>query len=1423
MKSINHIRSIVLALLALQIVPSVKAGQTDIANSPLFTSSESVVKSNVMFILDDSGSMGWDFLPDDAAQSGSGKYGYYASQCNGVAFNPNTIYAVPVKADGTYYASSTFATAKSDGIAGTGSTDLAGKYYYTYSGSQPAMTYTYTSAGLVTSSTFYKECNSSEGNTPGSGVFTKVTMASGSVNAQNYANWYTYYRTRMLMMKSSVGLAFAPIDTKYRIGFKTISNASASGTNFLDIKDFDLTQKPLFYSKLYGASPSGSTPLRGALSTAGQYYANKASGQTYDPVQYSCQKNFTILSTDGYWNTPLETSSYGPLKLNNSTKVGQQDGGGTARPMYDGSALKSSTTRTWTTTSVSSSAVTTPKTSVTTSSSPVTTGTPVKTWTRTSYTLGPLTAPLVTRTNRELRCSSPSGSGCTIRVRTDQDHGFSTGNMVTIAGVSPAAYNGTFSIVKTNSDEYTFFLPSQPSDASTTGTSSTGGGGGPCPSGQGTRAAQSQVQSELQGSTTTTVTTTTSNNSSTTTTTTTGITPKTRITIVVDGVTTSDITTSGTTSNSNSSATTTTTGTAVVTTTSSTGASNVQSYTAWSNSGAATTSCAASIPSPNPSTATSSAPASTASVTVNGTTVVTGPTTTNGTASTVTSAPVVTDGPVTTTTTPTSSGGSADSLADVAMYYYNTDLRTSALSNCTGSLGVDVCANDVAGGSLDTATWQHMTTFTLGLGNSGELKFDPKYLTQNAGDYFDIKQGTKNWPIPDGNAANIDDLWHAAVDGHGQYFSASDPSSLASGLKDALDSIKTITGSAAGAASSSLQPVQGNNDIYVAQFTTNKWTGDIHSYKIDPLSGAIATTATWSAQAQVDAVAASTRKIYYAKAAGVMSNFTDANLTTDGLQGNFSNFCGKTGAGATAAPTQCAGMNAANKTIANLSASMVDYLRGASTYFVYRVRDHVLGDVINASPLFVGKPSFKYTENGYKTFASTAPVSTRAGVVYAAANDGMLHAFDQTTGNEKWAYVPVSVMPNMYKLGDANYPGNHQSLLDGSPVMGDIFVGGAWKTIIVGGLNAGGRSYYALDITDPTAPKKLWEFSDSNLGLSFGNPIITKKKDGTWVVLFASGYNNVSTGDGNGHLFMVDANTGAKLLDLATASVGTTTTPSGLAKINAYVASDIDNTADVVYGGDLLGNVWRFDINSTVPPYLSAMLLAELKIGSAPQPITTKPAVAEVSYQGSKFKVVYVGTGKYLGATDLTDTSKQTIYALKDTRAATGLGKVRTAKAADASDLMVVQTASTASSATQGSILTVTTNPVNWTSKGGWYLDLIGSGERISINPHLVLNTLFVGTNTPKNDACTVGGTSMLYKLDIGTGSALSNSTDHAAAVSLGNVLVMGMTTVQLGGGTGTGNVSTIVSRSDGTLSTVTGAQAGGHGALRRTSWRVLK
>lgn len=1109
---------------ALGMLGPAQAAQTDISQTPLITASGTPVKPNVLFILDDSGSMNENYLPEEANFATS-RYGRLASQCNGLAFNPNLPYTTPAKADGSYKANASTSTAlnansfvsnkrsvtpasltiQSSGsvtvtvsgggsygigaqvtlysnssptnwmlgtvsswngttrslvvsvFAANGSGSLGSSYvgdgyppvvFYSYTGSLPALSYTYnTSGSVITTSDFYKQCNSQFGLAPGSGVFTRVVVTSAYADLQKYANWYEYYGTRMKMMKTVVSHAFREVGDDFRVGYNTILNKnateSAGNKNFLHVRDFDANQKAKFYEYLDASKLSGYTPLRASLSNAGRYFAKKAPDQgNYDPVQYSCQRNFSILATDGAWNTNEETGSYGPFKLDGVSTVGQQDGTA-ARPMRDAT-----------------------------------------------------------------------------------------------------------------------------NDAGT--------------------------------------------------------------------------------------------------------------------------------------------------------------------------------------------GGSSDSLADVAMYFYSTDLRTSTLGNCTGALGIDVCENNVKKAGKDDAPWQHMTTFTLSLGQNGTVKYDAAYETQTAGDYFNITQGTRNWPNPSSNAGKVDDLWHAAVNGRGTYFNAADPLAVTTGLQNALTKIAEITAAGSAAATSTLRPVEGDNQIFVARYTSEIWTGELSAYKInvntgDPIirDAAGKDIADWRAGEKL-AARATARKIYYLKPGTGLREFVYTNLAADGLAGLFDDGCTKT-----PALSQCAALSAADKTAANNGANLVSFLRG-NEFGYYRSRSSKLGDIVGSSPMFVKKPAMAYKDAGYAAFQSSN--SARKGAVYVGANDGMLHAFDAASGEELWAYVPSMVRASMYRLADKSYGSNHLYFVDGSPESGDINIGGIWKTVLVGGLGAGGRGYYALDITDPENPKALWEFTDANLGLSFGQPLITKRSNGQWVVVVTSGYNNA---DGKGHLFVLDAATGTKLVDIAT-TAGDAASPSGLGPANAWVDSTNDNTALRYYAGDLQGNLWRFDIDGLLEPKNAALKLTTLKAAGLPQPITTRPQLAEVNYAGFKTPVVYVGTGKMLGLSDMSNADTQSIYGIKDDLGNTGYGELRPGAS------LVGQTL-----ATTGDVRTASSNPVDWSVKKGWHLDLPDARERINIDMLMQFNTLVAASNVPQSVAsCSEGGGfSWLYVLDIANGS----NVGVRAATKL-NSLVVGFT-----------------------------------------------
>jgi len=777
-------------------------------------------------------------------------------------------------------------------------------------------------------------------------------------------------------------------------------------------------------------------------------------------------------------------------------------------------------------------------------------------------------------------------------------------------------------------------------------------------------------------------------------------------------------------------------------------------------------------------------------------------------------------------------------LSDITAYYYDIDLRSEALDNCKGDGGTDVCKNNVQGETADafhsfgdSSNKQHMTTMTLGLGLDGSLKYRPDYKTARSGDFYDIvhpdpKTTPKDWPaLPDPGTENkylpiwhVDDLWHAAVNGRGHYFSASDPTSLIRSLSEALDMVKAATGAASAASTSTIRPTNNNNDAFVASYVSQKWIGDVQRFSVDPKTGQLGATPSWSARAQLDTVTAVDRKIFYKKpGARALRTFTVENLREDLLlPEHFGNFCQKLGASGSGKPDQCEMLPPDQLDSANDAKNLVAFLRGNRSMDYYRRRESVLGDITNASLLYAGAPSFPYQDPTYVRYKTKESSVKREKLVMAAANDGMLHAFDKD-GVERWAFIPTAVMPNLYKLADTNYPNNHSSFVDATPVLADVYIdktGGnskEWRTIVVGGLGGGGRGYYALDITDPYAPEMLWEFQHADLGLSFGNPIVTTRKGGKWVVVFASGMNSPG---GVGKLFVLDAATGS--LDTAdgkplSTGVGTPSEPSGLTYINAWVDAEGENQALRFYGGDLLGNLWRFDVDGLLDPKNDALLLAKL-VGPGeagkPQPVTTRPALAEVKYNGIKYAMVYVATGKYLGVTDLSDESVQSFYAIKDPLVNKSWNTVR--GHVDFQENKIV-----AGTATNGDpTRQVNSAPVDLSSKGGWYVDFPKGGERVSVAPALALGAVYVPVNSPAPYTCQVGGSNFLYRFDILTGTG--------TATYGGEVLIQGLSVIQLTDGPNKGGVAPVSTRSDGSVKVDNENPPAFGVGLKRASWREL-
>ncbi|MEW9573127.1 pilus assembly protein [Rhodanobacter sp. Si-c] len=506
------------------------------------------------------------------------------------------------------------------------------------------------------------------------------------------------------------------------------------------------------------------------------------------------------------------------------------------------------------------------------------------------------------------------------------------------------------------------------------------------------------------------------------------------------------------------------------------------------------------------------------------------------------------------------------------------------------------------------------------------------------------------------------------------YFPASSTADLVQDLSAILSNISSQNTSSSSAAANSTS-LTNNSYIYQATFnpgsaTSNAWTGDLQEYGINA-NAVINTTATWSAQAQLDALAspATTRNIatwdpYHVASGGTTATPAavgfDWNTLSSTLQGDLQ-------------PSDTNGQLRLN------------YLRGdhseeqSNSGGIFRTREHLLGDIVDSSPAYVGAPSDYFPDASYQTFATNN--ASRTPILYVGANDGMLHGFNASTGNEVMAFIPYGVFANLYQLTSPYYLYNHHFYVDGTPYVDDAMLSdGNWHTLLVGGENAGGNSIYAIDVTNPSgytsdsavASDVLWEFTDSDMGYSYSAPVIVRSNavsvtDASdsqvtqgFAVIFGNGYNSPS---GQPIFYAVDASTGQQIakINLCTAAGVPTTACSssaanGLSSVTATNSSGLVGVPqDMVYAGDLQGNLWAINIGNADPTKWTVKLLFQARDSSNnAQPITSAPSVTPnpnfpgmngQSYLGS---MVYFGTGMFLQTTDLTSTSTQSFYGVWD-------------------------------------------------------------------------------------------------------------------------------------------------------------------------------
>jgi type IV pilus assembly protein PilY1 len=736
------------------------------------------------------------------------------------------------------------------------------------------------------------------------------------------------------------------------------------------------------------------------------------------------------------------------------------------------------------------------------------------------------------------------------------------------------------------------------------------------------------------------------------------------------------------------------------------------------------------------------------------------------------------------------SDSDAATLADNAFKYWVTDLNTS-LDNNLPRFMPDPTPHPLTGKvednpKNDPATWQHLVNFTLSFGIDGQLPF-------NDTTYNGLLNGTTSWT---GN--EVDDLWHAAINSRGQYVRAQNPRDLVDAFNKAINETLARTSSAAAVALNTAS-LDANSRLYQARFNSANWSGTVLAFDVDDVTGVVAASPAWDAGALLTTMVQ-----------GTGWDSARVVLTHNGTQGVPFRWANMTAAMQTELNKN--GQGIADAAGSEQGQARLEYLRGSAanegTGNNYRARSGgKVGDIVDSAPAFVGAPAFNYPDNletaAYSSFRTARQLRTP--MVYVGGNDGMLHGFDANSGQEKIAYVPRVVYPDLTRLTASPY--SHRFFVDGSPTVGDAFYGGAWHTALVGGLRKGGQGIYALDVTDPTkfdesganaALIAMWEFTDANdadLGYSYSRPAIVRMKNGKWAAVFGNGYNNTeadgnASSTGNAVLYVVDMETGSVIKKIDT-GVGTSADPTGTSRANglatpAPVDVDGDRVIDYIYAGDLFGELWKFDVNNSDPAnwgiaYGGSPLYVAKDASGVPQPITSRPEVGlhPVFKTGSVFfanggYMVYFGTGKYIETND-NDTSgaqTQSFYGVWDPDRSTLPPSLDR-------DHLLQQSINGQVMTTIGGldfdVRLVSDNTIVWRddplvdSGGdmGWFMDLIdlgatpldNEGERQVTEPILRPDGRIVFTTLiPSGTTCVFGGSGFLMELDATDGGRLSDA-----------------------------------------------------------------
>jgi type IV pilus assembly protein PilY1 len=623
--------------------------------------------------------------------------------------------------------------------------------------------------------------------------------------------------------------------------------------------------------------------------------------------------------------------------------------------------------------------------------------------------------------------------------------------------------------------------------------------------------------------------------------------------------------------------------------------------------------------------------------------------------------------------------------------------------------------------------------------------------------------GNKNG-LPDGASGSIVSEWDANDDGlPDTYFPVTNAGQLKAQLAKAFDLATDELFASTAPVFSSRFLVDGTK-VYESSFEEKTWSGDIKAFQADG-NGVYPTTPTWSAATELAGMALSTRKIFTRRndSSGTVFEFT----TPSSLTVSASSFT------TTQLTSLLAGTTGTDAEKLTYLQAVIDYIRGDRTNELddnaiesdenaskFRKRNSRLGDIINSTPYYVANA------NGH---------DVEKDVLVFGANDGMVHVLDAANGKELVAYIPSGVYDTLGKVVNQTY--NHEYSVDGGisaytvPAVGSVTA----KTTLVGTLGLGVQGLYALDVSDmtiPTSSMMEWEITTSTTGYAgigyiTASPTIVKLANTDVGVIFSNGYNS---SDPDGAIYIADITDGTLIKKL---TVGAQTDPTGAGRSNALaqpaiIDNDGDGDADYIYAGDLFGNMWVFDISGTDETTWGITTTNSKPLFTAysptkndateyiRQPITTRPSV--VRHPSGTGVLVAFGTGKYVeNIVDVITTNQatQSFYVIADKLDNAVVTNVRGTDGAY-TDLQSQTIEKQTTSKRQ-----LSTNAVNWSTKKGFYIDLINKtvtsntdnkGERQVSNSVLFANKVSFITLIPDADPCNAGGTGWYMELNLYTG-----------------------------------------------------------------------